>query len=242
MEERYAAQYGLEEIGPAGQEKLKNARILVAGAGGLASTALFCFAGAGVGNITVVDCDRVSLSNLNRQFLHTVANIGEYKTASAYKSLKAFNPQINIKVINEKISYENAGLLVAGHDVIVSAVDNMPTRLALNKAAISSAVPLVNGGVSKMTGSVQCVVPGVSACLACLYGNRGDDGGEENISFAPVVSVVSSLMAQCVLDYLLSGEMPFADGILYYDGRKIKLEKIGLKRSALCPVCGTKDR
>jgi len=235
--ERYERQILMPEIGMEGQEKLKNASVLVIGAGGLGSAALFCLAGAGVGKIGIVDCDTVSESNLNRQFLHTVEDIGREKTLSAVEKLKKFNPEPEYVTFQTEVTAENAEALLRGWDIVLPAVDNLPARRVINEACLRLGIPMVNGGVSGMIGSLQVVIPGETACLECLYGGVSAPKGPI-ASFAPVVSAVSSLMAQSALLWLLGQPLPFRESLLCFDGRSMKLEAVPLRKNPKCPVCG----
>lgn len=232
--ERYKSHMTIPQIGEAGQAQLRRASVVVVGAGGLGSTLLYCLAGAGVGQITVIDDDRVSLSNLNRQFLYTTEDIGKSKAETAAKRLRALNPEITITAVTQRISKENAGQLLDGSSLVLLAVDQLDTRLTVNAVCVELDIPLINGGVSGMYGSVQAVMPGTTPCLACLY--KDGEEAESAGSFAPVVSCISALMAQAGLHILLGGQPPA--GLLYYDGLRMTLTEIPTARNPKCPVCG----
>jgi len=234
--ERYSRQIEMPQIGTEGQQRLENSSVLVVGAGGLGSTLLFDLAGAGVGRIGVADFDTVSESNLNRQFLHTADGIGMDKVDSALMRLKAFNPTLRFDRRRCRIDENNVEGLIADYDVIVAAVDNMNARAALNLACIKLGKPLVNGGVNGMCGSLQIVEPRKTACLNCLYGeNRKMPVAT---SFAPVVSTISSLMAQAALLLLLGLQNPLTESILFFDGETMTFKKISISRNPDCPICG----
>jgi len=234
--ERYSRQMNMPQIGPEGQQRLAKASALVVGAGGLGSTLLFDLAGAGVGRIGVVDFDTVSPSNLNRQFLHTTDGIGMNKVDSALTRLVAFNPTLHFEPHRLRIDEDNAVALIADYDIILAAVDNMTARAALNHACVKLGKPLVNGGVNGMCGSLQIVEPGKTACLSCVYGENGKTSPVT--SFAPVVSTISSLMAQAALLLLLGLPNPLPETLLFFDGEKMSFEKISVTRNPECPVCG----
>lgn len=236
---RYERQMIMPEVGAAGQKKLKNASVLVVGAGGLGSAALYCLAGAGVGRLGIVDCDTVSESNLNRQFLHTTADLGREKTLSAVEKLRSFNPEPEYVLHQTAVTRENAEELLRGWDLVLPAVDNLPARRVINEACVRLGIPLVNGGISGMIGSLQVVIPGETACLECLYGGVSAPPGPI-ASFAPVVSAISSLMAQAALLYLLGQPLPFRDKLLCFDGRTMALDAVPLRKNPNCPICGKK--
>ncbi len=234
--ERYLRQFNIPQIGAEGQRKLTEASILVVGAGGLGSAALFCLAGAGVVTIGIADFDTIAESNLNRQFLHTTEGIGTDKLDSALERLKAFNPLINLNAHRIKVSEDNAESLIEPYDLVISAVDNMETRYVLNRACVKRRKPLINGGVSGMYGSLQLIEPGKTACLSCLLGENQKQTTAN--SFAPVVSTISSLMAQAALLLVLGQTNPLKDELLFFDGEKMSFDKILLRRDPKCPVCG----
>ena len=240
MSERYSAQYNIPVIKDGGQEKLKNAKVLVVGAGGLGSTALFCLAGAGVGSIGIVDFDTVSESNLNRQFLHNTERIGMPKADSAKQTLQMLNPEINYVLHNFRLTEENAEDLIRQYDIVLAAVDSLGARVIINRACIKANVPLVNGGINDFSGMLICVLPHKTACLECIYSNVSDSDLKKPTSFAPVVSTVSAMMAQMALNYILTGVMPLEGKILYYDAMYMEFSEIKINQSPECEACNIK--
>ncbi len=167
--ERYDRQIMIEGFGEEGQEKLKKARIVIAGGGGLGSPTSIYLAAAGVGTIRIIDCDRVALSNLNRQILHWDKDVGKRKVDSATEKLRNLNQEIKIEAIEEKITEANVPQLVAGFDLIVDAMDNLPTRYLLNKAAIENNIPFFHGAIYGFEGRAMTIIPRQTACLRCVY-------------------------------------------------------------------------
>lgn len=236
MDERYHAHAGLSIMGETGQQRLAGKRVLCIGAGGLGSVALFILAGSGIGTIGVLDGDRVSLGNLNRQFLYRMEDIGAPKAGTAIQALKRLNPSLAYTAFNTMLDGDNALPIIQEYDLVMSAVDNLHTRLIINQACGAADVPLVNGGVNGLKGMVQLVRYGISGCLSCMYGDA-PQVLEAPVSFPPVVSVISSMMAQCAIAYLLTGEDPLDGCIAYYDGASLSLRHIPTKPAAGCPVC-----
>ncbi len=234
--ERYSRQFNIPQIGAEGQRKLEKASVLVVGAGGLGSAALFCLAGAGVGTVGIADFDTIAESNLNRQFLHTTEGIGSDKLASALTRLEAFNPSIKLNAHRIKVDENNAEGLIEPYDLVIAAVDNMEARAVLNRACVKLSKPLINGGVSGMYGSMQIIEPGKTACLSCLLGEKPKQ--TPATSFAPVVSTISSLMSQAALLLILGQPNPLTETLLFFDGEKMSFERITLRRDPKCPVCG----
>jgi adenylyltransferase/sulfurtransferase len=230
---RYKRQILIPEWTQSGQENLKKARILVAGAGGLGSAILTYLAVAGVGKIRVIDGDIVELSNLNRQVLHSDKDIGRSKVDSAKEKLEALNPDISVEAIKEIITKDNVFELVGDYP-IVDAMDNLPTRLLLNRVAVKKNLPLFHGAVYGFEGRATTVIPGKTACLRCLY--QGVIPGK-----TPVVgvtpAVIGCIQATEVIKYILGiGEL-LADRLLIYDGLSMNFSEVKLKKDPNCSEC-----
>ncbi|MDD3857181.1 MAG: HesA/MoeB/ThiF family protein, partial [Methanoculleus sp.] len=165
--ERYARQILL--FGEEGQERLKGAKVFIAGAGGLGCPIALYLAVAGVGEIRIVDRDTVERTNLNRQVLHRERDIGELKARSAEAKLREANPDIRIKAFATTIDETNVPDLVGDADLIVDAMDNFPTRYLLNREALRSSVPLIHGAIRGFDGQATTIIPGRTACLECIF-------------------------------------------------------------------------
>ena len=237
LDERYERQILLPEIGEAGQQKLLTSSTLVVGCGGLGSTLLYCLCGMGVGRIGFCDGDVVSRSNLNRQFLHTVSDIGRNKAQSAYEKLSAFAPELLLEPYTEALTEENAVEIVSRYDVVVLAVDSLAARLTINRACVAAQKPLIDGGINGLNGTMLTVRPGKTACLACLYGET-IPLKKQIPSFAPVVSCISALEAQSVANVLLDLPNPTDGRLLLFDGASMTTEFVSIGRNSNCPVCG----
>ena len=235
--ERYARQILLPEIGQAGQARLLASSALVVGCGGLGSTLLYCLCGMGVGRIGFCDGDTVSLSNLNRQFLHTERDIGRNKAQSAYEKLSAFAPELKLEPMGFHLNSENAAQIVSGYDVALLAVDSLPARLVVNQACVQVGVPLVNAGINGLHGTLLTIRPDKSACLQCLYGDVTPAPAIPP-SFAPVVSTIASLEAQSAANILLGLPNPTDGRMLLFDGRTMTTEFVAITQNKNCPVCG----
>ncbi|UCH42671.1 MAG: HesA/MoeB/ThiF family protein, partial [Dehalococcoidales bacterium] len=185
---RYDRQIRINGIGEDGQEKLKKARVIIAGGGGLGSPSAMYLAAAGVGTIRIIDHDKVELSNLNRQVLHWDQDIDRPKVDSFAEKLQQLNRNITVEPVNERINEENISSLVRGFDLIVDAMDNLPTRYLLNKAAVDNNIPFIHGAVYSFEGRAMTVIPGKSACLRCVY--RGLIPHEE----FPVIGVTPAVI------------------------------------------------
>lgn len=232
---RYERQLPLSGWGHEGQEALKKARVLVAGAGGLGSSVLIYLAAAGVGRIRIVDSDRVELSNLNRQTLYSTHDIGKLKAPAAKERLALLNPDIEIEALAESITGETVFDLVGEYPVIVDAMDNLPTRLLLNRVALERNLPLFHGAVYGFEGRATTIVPQQTPCLRCLY--QGVLPGKiPVVGVAP--AVVGCIQATEVIKYLIGVGDLLTNRLLLYDGVSMSFSEAKVKRDPNCKACG----
>jgi adenylyltransferase/sulfurtransferase len=234
--QRYDRQIMIPGIGEAGQEKLKKARVVIAGTGGLGSPISIYLAAAGVGTLRIIDNDRVELSNLNRQILHWDKDIGKEKTKSAHDKLTKLNKNVAVETINTTIDEVNVSKLTAGFDVIVDAMDNLPTRYLLNKAAIEHRIPFVHGAVSGFEGRAMTVIPGKSACVRCLYHSLPPQTKFPVLGTTP--AIIGSIQATEVVKYLTGIGTLLTDRLLIYDGLNMKFTGLSVIRNTNCEHCG----
>lgn len=233
---RYDRQMMMKGIGKDGQEKLKKARVFVAGAGGLGSPISIYLAVAGVGTIRIADHDTIEMSNLNRQILHGDVDIGKRKIDSAMQKLKNLNKDIAVETVAETITEANVSKLVGDCDLIVDAMDNLPTRYVLNEAAIEKKIPFFHGAVYGFEGRAMTVIPGKTACLWCIYQGRVTQGKFPVIGVAP--AVIGCIEATEVIKYITGiGEL-LTDKLLIYDGLNLEFTKLEIKRDPDCQHCG----
>ena len=233
---RYDRQIMMKGIGKDGQEKLKKARVFVAGAGGLGSPISIYLAVAGVGAIRLADHDTIELSNLNRQILHGDGDLGKRKVDSAIQKLQNMNKDITVEAVAEMITEESASKLVGDCDLIVDATDNLPTRYVLNRAAIEKSIPFFHGAVYGFEGRATTIIPGKTACLWCIYQGRITGGKFPVIGVAP--AVIGCLQATEVIKYITGiGEL-LTDQLLIYDGLNLEFTKLEVKRDPHCQHCG----
>ncbi|MBA7638162.1 Molybdopterin-synthase adenylyltransferase [subsurface metagenome] len=239
--ERYDRQIMIRGLGEEGQEKLKQAKVIIAGGGGLGSPSSIYLAAAGVGTIRIVDHGSVELSNLNRQVLHWDEDIGRRKVASAAEKLKRLNPGVEIEAIEEVITEVNVSQLVADFDLIVDAMDNLPTRYLLNKAAIDKNIPFFHGAVYGFEGRAMTIIPGKSACLQCVY-----HGAVIPESKFPVIgvtpAVIGCIQAAEVIKYIAGVGELLTNRLLIYDGLNLKFTEFKVKKDPNCEHCGQQLR
>ena len=233
---RYDRQIMLPEFGETGQKKLKSSRVFIAGAGGLGSSIAIYLAAAGIGSIVIADDDIVELSNLNRQVMHSDADIDRFKIDSALEKLRQLNPSISIEGHKKNINADTVFKLAGGCDAIVDAMDNLPTRYLLNKTALAMKRPFFYGGVSGFEGRAMTVVPGKSACLRCLYRGPIEAVKFPVIGMAP--AVIGAIQATEVLKYLVGiGEL-LTNRMLVYNGLQMTFTQFVIKQNPGCDHCG----
>jgi adenylyltransferase/sulfurtransferase len=234
--ERYDRQIMIQGFGQEGQEKLKRAKVFIAGAGGLGSAVATYLTAAGVGVIRIVDHDKVELSNLNRQVLHWDEDIGKGKAGSATEKLRKLNPEVEIETIEEMITKANISRLVAGFDLIVDAMDNLPARYLLNKVALDKNIPFFHGAVYGFEGRAMTIIPGKTACLRCVY--RGVIREEKFPVIGVTPAVIGCIQATEVIKYLVGIGQLLTNRLLIYDGLNMKFTEFRLKRDPNCEHCG----
>jgi molybdopterin-synthase adenylyltransferase len=231
--ERYDRQ--IKPLGEAGQEKLKRAKVFIAGAGGLGSPIAIYLTAAGIGSITLVDNDTVELSNLNRQILHREKDLGRYKVESAEEKLSQINSDIKIKAQNATLTEDNISNLVNDVDLIIDAMDNYPVRYLLNRMALSKKIPFIHGAINGFHGQATTVLPGRSACLRCIFRKAPPPSKFPVIGVTP--GIIGLIQANEVIKYL-TGIGELLDGkLLLWDGLTSRTEILEVQRDPKCPEC-----
>ncbi|HRW66677.1 MAG TPA: molybdopterin-synthase adenylyltransferase MoeB [Candidatus Competibacter sp.] len=238
---RYSRQILLPEFDIDGQERLRRSRALIVGLGGLGSPVAMYLAAAGVGRLTLVDFDRVDLSNLQRQIVHRTADIGRLKVESARDTLLALNPSVAVTTLPQALDEAELREQVRQADVVVDACDNLPTRLAINAACVRAGVPLVSGAAIRLEGQVLVWRPGEEgACYRCLY--RDADAAPETCAqtgvLAPVVGIVGSIQALEAIKVLTDFGETLAGRLLLLDAKRMEWRTLKVRRDPACPVCG----
>jgi molybdopterin-synthase adenylyltransferase len=231
--ERYRRQIML--FGETGQEKLKSARVVIAGAGGLGCPVATYLAVAGVGHLRIIDHDAVERTNLNRQILHWDKDIGVAKTESAGEKLKGINHDIVIETIQATIDEVTAPGLIHDADAIVDAMDNYPTRYLLNRMACKFGIPLFHGAIRGFDGQATTIIPGKTACLSCIFPKAPPKEVFPVIGVTP--GVIGMIQANEVLKYLLGTGELLENRLLVWDGLHSVLETIQVERDPSCTEC-----
>ena len=243
--DRYARHIILRELGGPGQKKLKEARVLVIGAGGLGSPALLYLAASGVGTIGVIDADTVSASNLQRQVIHRDADIGLPKVRSAQQAIAALNPHVTLRPYQRPFDDSVAADLLADYDLILDGSDNFPTRYLSNRVAAEAGKPLISGALSQWEGQVAVFDPARGTpCYQCLFPEAPAPGLAPSCAEAGVLSplpgVVGAMMAVEAVKLITGAGAPLRGEMLIYDALWGETRKIALKRRPDCPVCGAR--
>ena len=239
---RYSRQLVIPEIGEAGQEKLRGAKVLVVGAGGLGSPAAMYLAAAGIGTLGLVDSDVVDLSNLQRQILHGVNHLGLAKVESAKRALARLNPSVHVVPHRMTVTSENVSGLIEPYDVVVDAVDNLETRYVVNDACVKAAKPLVEAGVLRFDGMVLTVVPGKGPCYRCIFPVLPPPGAVPSCREAGIIGavpgVVGSIEALEAIKVILGLGQPLVGRLLLLDGLAMTWREVSAARDPNCPACG----
>jgi molybdopterin/thiamine biosynthesis adenylyltransferase len=236
--ERYARHLVLREVGGPGQQKLKAARVLVVGAGGLGAPAALYLAAAGVGTIGLVDPDTVSLSNLQRQVLYATADVGRPKTEAAGERLGALNPNTTVETHPVWLDASNAEAVVSGYDLVLDGTDDFATRFAVSDACLVQAKPLVSGALGRWTGQVG-VFHG-QPCYRCLVPDVPPDA--ETCALVGVVGalagVIGSMMALEAVKLITGAGQPLSGRLLIYDALAGETRTVRIGHDPQCPSCG----
>lgn len=239
--QRYSRHLIMPNVGSVGQRKLLEGRVLVIGAGGLGSPIALYLALAGVGTIGIVDFDTVDLSNLQRQILHTDADIGRRKVESAKETLLAHNPDLNVQLHEEPINSENAMEIISDYDIIVNGADNFSTRYLVNDAAYLSGKPLVDGAILVFDGRATTYLPG-QGCYRCMYPDPPPPGEVPNCSEAGVIGalpgLVGSIQALEVIKLLLDIGETLTSRLLMIDALSMEFTELKVRQDPNCKLCG----
>lgn len=238
----YSRQIVMAEMGYSAQIKLKNSNACLLGVGGLGSAASMQLAAMGVGYLRIVDRDVVDLTNLHRQLLYGVDDVGFPKVEAAAKRLRRLNPYITVEPLPLSINENNAEYLVKGMDVVVDGLDSMAARYAINRACVKLGVPYIFGAAITTTGNLSTIVPGETACLECFYGSLDDKKlpkcGVVGVH-ASLVNVIASLEVSEAIRILTCKQPRLANRLLYFDLDEIEFNEIILSKVEFCPVCGS---
>ena len=240
---RYSRHLIMPEVGMEGQQKLKAARVLCIGAGGLGSPLALYLAAAGVGTLGIVDFDVVDYTNLQRQIIHTTADVGRKKLDSATEKLKAINPFLNVRTFETKLTSENALEIFADFDIIADGTDNFPTRYLVNDACVLTGKPNVYGSIFRFEGQASVFATKKGPCYRCLYPAPPPPGLVPSCAEGGVLGILPGLVvviqATEAIKLILGKGEPLISRLLLIDALGMKFRELKLRKNPDCPVCGT---
>lgn len=241
--ERYSRQIMVPDLGGKTQIRLRQSRVLVIGAGGLGSPAAFYLAAAGIGTLGIIDPDKVELSNLQRQILHSTADIGRHKVESAKTKLNDLNPDVEIKMYPARFDADNASEIAAEYNFIVDGSDNFDTKFLVNDVAIQLGIAFSHAGIVRLQGQTMTVLPRKSACYRCLF--EVPPPPEEILNcqqsgiLGAVAGTLGTIQATEAIKYLAGFEEGLlTDRLLTYDAKGMKFHTIDISRNPQCAACG----
>ncbi|HMW46883.1 MAG TPA: molybdopterin-synthase adenylyltransferase MoeB [Cellvibrionaceae bacterium] len=239
---RYSRHLLLSEVGIDGQLKLKNAKVLLIGTGGLGSPIALYLAAAGVGTLGLVDMDVVDLSNLQRQVIHNTKTVGTLKVNSAAASIEKLNPFVKVNIYNEKFSSANAIDIARGYDIIIDGTDNFPTRYLVNDVSVLLGIPNIYGSIFKFDGQVSVFWPGKGPCYRCLYPEPPPDGLVPNCAEGGVIGVlpgmIGTIQANEAIKVILGIGHTLINRLLILDALEMTFRELSISRRHDCEICG----
>jgi molybdopterin-synthase adenylyltransferase len=238
---RYSRHIVLPEVGGIGQKQINRAAVLVVGAGGLGSPVAFYLAAAGVGTIGIVDNDAVDTSNLQRQILHTTADVGRKKVESARETLLALNPNLTIVPHDVRLNSANIRDILKDYDVVAEGSDNFPTKFLVNDACVMTGTPLSMAGIFRFSGQILTVVPRKGPCYRCLIPQPPPPGAIPSCQEAGVLGAMAGavgvIQATEILKIILGKGEVLSGRLLLFEALQMRFEPIEVKRNPECPVC-----
>ena len=242
---RYSRHLNLEGVGREGQEKIKSARVLIIGAGGLGSPVAMYLAAAGVGTIGLADDDVIEATNLQRQVLYRDSDVGMHKADRAAERLKAQNPGIHVDVYRTRVDGDNIRELIRDYDFIIDGVDNFPAKFLINDACVMEGKPFCHGGVVQFHGQVMTYVPGRGPCYRCIFEEMPPAGTVGNCLelgvMGAMVGIIGTIQAMEAMKYILGVGELLTGCLLTVEGLTMNFRKVKFPRPRRdCPACGRK--
>ena len=238
---RYSRHILLKDVGGEGQEKIRNGKVLVVGAGGLGAPVALYLAAAGVGTIGIVDGDVVDLSNLQRQVIHFTGDVGHPKVESARDKMLAINPNVKVNTIREFLMSDNALDIIKDYDFIVDGTDNFPVKFLINDACVMAGKPFSHGGILRFEGQTFTHLPG-TACYRCLFKSPPPANAVPTCSQAGVLGAIAGMLgtiqAAETLKYLTGVGELLTNKLLTFNAKTMDFRKINTRRQASCAICG----
>ncbi|MGZ6869105.1 MAG: molybdopterin-synthase adenylyltransferase MoeB, partial [Frankiaceae bacterium] len=239
---RYSRHLIIPDVAMTGQKRLKNARVLAVGAGGLGSPVLMYLAAAGVGTLGVIDFDVVDESNLQRQIIHGQSDVGRPKAESARDAINEINPYVQVRLHTERLDSSNAFDIFAGYDLIVDGTDNFATRYLVNDACVLLGKPYVWGSIYRFDGQASVFWAEYGPCYRCLYPEPPPPGMVPSCAEGGVLGVlcasIGSIQATEAVKVLIGAGEPLVGRLLVYDALEMSYRDIKVRKDPECPICG----
>lgn len=239
---RYSRHLIMPEVGVEGQEKLKDARVLMIGTGGLGSPAALYLAAAGIGHLGLIDFDNVDFSNLQRQIIHSTKTVGRPKVESARERLSEINPHIKITTYNEMLTKDNILRILPEYDMVLDGTDNFQTRYLVNDACVFLKKPFVYGSIFRFDGQATVFYPGKGPCYRCLFAEPPPPGMVPSCAEGGVLGilpgVIGVIQATEVVKLVIGKGEPLIGRLMLYDALKMNFREVKFRRNPKCPVCG----
>ncbi len=239
--ERYKRQIAIKEIGKQGQLKLKGAKVVICGAGGLGTIVGLYLTAAGIGRLAIIDKEKAELSNLNRQILYGSGDLKRFKAEVLSGKLSVFSPKTKIEGISEKIKPKLLRQIIKNAHVVIDCLDNWPSRYLLNKICFEEKIPLIHGAVERFSGQIITILPNRGPCLRCLFLNQP----KKKITpiLGATAGIIGSLQAMEAIKIIVGIENLLVSRMLLFDGESATLEEIKIKQNPECSICSnSKDK
>ena len=240
--ERYSRHILLKNVGIEGQSRIMQSKILIIGAGGLGAPAAFYLAAAGIGIIGIVDPDRVELSNLQRQIIHFTNDLNKPKVISASEKIKVLNPDVEVKLYQERVTSANIKEIINGYDFVIDGTDNFAAKFLINDACVMQNIPFSHGGILRFTGQTMTIIPYKSACYRCVFSVPPPPNAVPTCSQAGVLGAIAGMLgtiqAAEAIKYVAGIGEPLINSLLTFDALDMNFRKIKINRRTNCQVCG----
>ncbi|OIO36861.1 MAG: molybdenum cofactor biosynthesis protein MoeB [Candidatus Omnitrophica bacterium CG1_02_46_14] len=239
---RYSRHLIMPEVGVEGQEKLKAAKVLLIGTGGLGSPAALYLAAAGVGTLGLVDFDKVDFSNLQRQIIHSTNSVNQPKVESAQKRLAEINPNVKVVAYNEMLTKDNVQRILKDYEMVLDGTDNFQTRYLVNDACVFAKKPFVYGSIFRFDGQATVFYPGKGPCYRCLFAEPPPPGMVPSCAEGGVLGilpgVIGVIQATEIIKLILGKGEPLIGRLMLYDALKMSFREVKFRKNPNCPVCG----
>jgi molybdopterin-synthase adenylyltransferase len=246
QKDRYNRHLLLKDVGPRGQEKIMEAKVLVAGTGGLGSAVLQYLAAAGIGTLGIADGDVVDRTNLQRQVIHFSDDLGRPKVISAKEKINRINPDVKLMLYQEMLTANNILEIISGYDFVVDATDNFSSKYLINDACVLSQKPFSHASVIQFVGQLMTIIPGKTACFRCFFSEPPPPGvvpsSKEVGVLGSAAGAVGTLQATEVIKVIVGSETILANRLLVIDTLEMKFRRIKITRQTECPVCGANPK